>query len=234
MPSPDPKADPKKLPNNTKYIFNVGMTPSGGPNATNSPYIPNDRAYVSSSPLFTPFHSNPPNPPHQDRWDMHIAPFRINFSDPTLLALDRLDELINQPHLDVVTTPDPEKKEEEWIWMVITAPDKIPQDGGRIFFPAAHPMHLHGHDFALLRQSSKNWYDDKAINHVGEGAWFTPDKLNCRNPRLKCDNPPRRDVVLLPATGYVIIAFKADNPGYVHSLSLFLWLINCLGYETDH
>jgi hypothetical protein len=115
---------------------------------------------------------------------MHIAPFRINFSDPTLLALDRLDELIDQPHLDVVTLPDPDSKE-QWIWMVITAPDKIPQDGGRIFFPAAHPMHLHGHDFALLRQSSKNWYDDMAINHVGEGAWFTPDKLNCRNTKLK-------------------------------------------------
>ena len=146
---------------------------------------------------------------------MHIAPFRINFSDPTLLALDRLDELIDQPHLDVLTLPkaDDDLDDDQWIWMVITAPDKIPQDGGRIFFPAAHPMHLHGHDFALLRQSSKNWYDDPAVNHTGEKAWFPPGELNCRNERLKCDNPPRRDVLLLPASGYVIIAFKADNPG---------------------
>ncbi len=144
---------------------------------------------------------------------MHIAPFRINFSDPTLLALDRLDELIDQPHLDVLTLPKTDPDDDKWIWMVITAPDQIPQDGGRIFFPAAHPMHLHGHDFALLRQSSKNWYSDAAVNHTGESEWFTPDKLNCANERLKCDNPPRRDVLLLPATGYVIIAFKADNPG---------------------
>lgn len=33
------------------------------------------------------------------------------------------------------------------------------------------------------------------------------------------DNPPRRDVVLLPETGYIAIAFRADNPG--------VWLIHC-------
>ncbi|KAL9020067.1 MAG: hypothetical protein Q9185_002681 [Variospora sp. 1 TL-2023] len=35
----------------------------------------------------------------------------------------------------------------------------------------------------------------------------------------KYDNPPRRDVVLLPADGFVAIAFKADNPGS--------WLLHC-------
>src|SRR5271168_1749089 len=36
---------------------------------------------------------------------------------------------------------------------------------------------------------------------------------------MKFDNPPRRDVALLPAGGYIIIAFKADNPGS--------WLLHC-------
>lgn len=36
---------------------------------------------------------------------------------------------------------------------------------------------------------------------------------------LKLFNPPRRDVVLLPTNGYVVIAFKADNPGP--------WLVHC-------
>ena len=36
---------------------------------------------------------------------------------------------------------------------------------------------------------------------------------------LKYNNPPRRDVVLLPANGFVVIAFKADNPG--------IWLLHC-------
>ncbi|KAL2022363.1 hypothetical protein VTK56DRAFT_5430 [Thermocarpiscus australiensis] len=191
----DPKADPDKLPNNRKYIFNVGMTKSGGP-GTNTPYIPDDKPYT--------------------RWDMHIAPFRINFSDPTILALDRLDELVDKPWLDVITLPD---TEDQWIWLVITAPAKVPQNGGRIFFPAAHPMHLHGHDFAVLRQSTDNWYSDPEIGHLGESRWFGPGQLNCNNPRLNCRNPPRRDVVLLPASGYVIIAFKADNPG--------AWIFHC-------
>lgn len=60
-------------------------------------------------------------------------------------------------------------------------------------------MHLHGHDFALLQQSSTPW---------------DPNRLN-----LKLDNPPRRDVVLLPAGGFVVIAFKADNPGS--------WVMHC-------
>ena len=36
---------------------------------------------------------------------------------------------------------------------------------------------------------------------------------------MNFDNPPRRDVALLPAGGYLIIAFKADNPGS--------WLLHC-------
>ena len=60
-------------------------------------------------------------------------------------------------------------------------------------------MHLHGHDFAIVQQ-------------IG-GATF-PNGLN-----PKFNNPPRRDVVLLPTDGYVIIAFRTDNPGP--------WLIHC-------
>lgn len=36
---------------------------------------------------------------------------------------------------------------------------------------------------------------------------------------FRFDNPPRRDVVLLPAGGYIAIAFKPDNPG--------VWLLHC-------
>ena len=36
---------------------------------------------------------------------------------------------------------------------------------------------------------------------------------------LNRTNPPRRDVALLPANGYLIIAFKSDNPG--------AWLLHC-------
>jgi Multicopper oxidase len=61
-------------------------------------------------------------------------------------------------------------------------------------------IHLHGHDFAILQQA--------------ENTFLTPGNLS-----LKFDNPPRRDVVLLPMNGFVVIAFKTDNPGS--------WLLHC-------
>ena len=64
-------------------------------------------------------------------------------------------------------------------------------------------MHLHGHDFALLAQSSDPY----------------PGSLAQIKDTLKTTNPPRRDVVLLPKGGYIVIAFKADNPGP--------WLLHC-------
>ena len=43
---------------------------------------------------------------------------------------------------------------------------------------------------------------------------FHPKHLN-----LKLDNPPRRDVALLPRNGFLVLAFRADNPG--------TWLMHC-------
>jgi hypothetical protein len=61
-------------------------------------------------------------------------------------------------------------------------------------------IHLHGHDFAIL-QTEKNM------------------SYNIGNLNLTTNNPPRRDVVLLPSNGFMVIAFKADNPG--------TWLMHC-------
>jgi FtsP/CotA-like multicopper oxidase with cupredoxin domain len=56
-----------------------------------------------------------------------------------------------------------------------------------------HPMHLHGHDFWVLGQ--------------GSGIY------NASTADLTLTNTPRRDTVLLPGAGYVVIAFYTDNPG---------------------
>jgi Multicopper oxidase len=143
---------------------------------------------------------------------MHLAPLRIDFSEPTILNATHAQEKYAK-HLSVVTA---KGNDTQWIWLVITAPGDVPPDGARSFIPAAHPMHLHGHDFALLKQSENRWTDDRERF-----------ELNCENPSaINCTNPPRRDVVLLPANGYVIIAFKADNPG--STSYLLLW--SCYKY----
>ncbi|KAF2160971.1 multicopper oxidase [Zasmidium cellare ATCC 36951] len=69
-----------------------------------------------------------------------------------------------------------------------------------------HPIHLHGHDFYQLAQ--------------GTGTYESA------NPTLQTTNPIRRDVTMLPASGYVVIAFAADNPG--------AWLCHChIGWHTE-
>lgn len=69
-----------------------------------------------------------------------------------------------------------------------------------------YSLHLHGHDFFVLAQ--------------GLGAYADA------NVTLKTTNPPRRDVTMLPAQGYTVIAFQADNPG--------VWLMHChIGWHTD-
>jgi hypothetical protein len=63
-----------------------------------------------------------------------------------------------------------------------------------------HPIHLHGHDFFVLAQVPSNTFD----------LATSPLNLN---------NPLRRDVASLPGGGYLVIAFKTDNPGS--------WLMHC-------
>jgi FtsP/CotA-like multicopper oxidase with cupredoxin domain len=61
-----------------------------------------------------------------------------------------------------------------------------------------HPIHLHGHDFFVVAEGTGAYTSDVALN---------------------LDNPPRRDTAVLPASGFMVMAFQADNPG--------AWLMHC-------
>ncbi|KAI0477166.1 multicopper oxidase-domain-containing protein [Xylariaceae sp. FL0804] len=69
--------------------------------------------------------------------------------------------------------------------------------------PISHPMHLHGHDFLVLGTSA-----------AGAGGFTAADA-----GALAYANPTRRDVTMLPPTGWLVLAFAADNPG--------AWLMHC-------
>lgn len=66
-----------------------------------------------------------------------------------------------------------------------------------------HPIHLHGHDFLVLGASA-----------TGAGLFTDADKASLRSA-----NPTRRDVTMLPGGGWLVLAFRADNPGN--------WLMHC-------
>ncbi|XP_052173772.1 laccase-7-like isoform X1 [Diospyros lotus] len=65
----------------------------------------------------------------------------------------------------------------------------------------SHPMHMHGMDFYVLAQGFGN-YDP--VND--------PKKFNLVNPQ-------RRNTIAMPADGWVVIRFRANNPG--------TWLLHC-------
>jgi len=66
-------------------------------------------------------------------------------------------------------------------------------------FGISHPIHLHGHDFWIMAQTTGTYTAGvSTLNSV---------------------NPPRRDVATLPGNGYLAIAFQLDNPG--------AWLVHC-------
>jgi FtsP/CotA-like multicopper oxidase with cupredoxin domain len=75
-------------------------------------------------------------------------------------------------------------------WVIQAVPTIAP--------PQAHPIHLHGHDFYVLGAGTGIFNNNSTLNY---------------------NNPPRRDVAMLPAGGYLVIAHITDNPG--------AWLMHC-------
>jgi FtsP/CotA-like multicopper oxidase with cupredoxin domain len=71
------------------------------------------------------------------------------------------------------------------------------QSTSRIALP--HPIHLHGHDYYIVGRGAGTW----------DGS----------TTGLNFNNPTRRDTAVLPAGGYMLIAFPADNPG--------MWIMHC-------
>lgn len=94
-----------------------------------------------------------------------------------------------------------------------------------------HPVHLHGHHFHVLKiayppfdpetgNSTAFNPDIRCLNEqCTRATWADPSWINGDIPGLNLINPPLKDTINVPANGYVIIRFIADNPGY--------WLMHC-------
>ena len=88
----------------------------------------------------------------------------------------------------------------------------------------AHPVHLHGHHF---------WIVEVGYGDCSTGVCENSD-INCMNRWCDEDvrwsdtkqlvdvssiNRPRKDTVVIPPGGYVVIRFRRDNPGW--------WFLHC-------
>ena len=100
----------------------------------------------------------------------------------------------------------------------------------------SHPVHLHGHSFYVVHIGHGNTTDGNLTHNAREVVCNQSDFL-CRTPSWEGDSQPaflqrysddgmtfrrntiRKDTVIVPAGGYVVIAFRANNPGY--------WFLHC-------
>lgn len=124
------------------------------------------------------------------QWTINGSSLVLDWGRPTLECVLNNESF---PAAYNVVAVDNKKPSDEWAVLVIVnaAPG--------IFTSIAHPIHLHGHDFWILAQEGSPW--------DGSTAAF------------QTRNPPRCDVAMLPARGYLALAFRLDNPG--------AWLVHC-------
>ncbi|KAA8913747.1 multicopper oxidase-domain-containing protein, partial [Sphaerosporella brunnea] len=135
------------------------------------------------------------------RWEVGGEPMWLDWGNPVIV---NLENTTCNPEYDVIV----ENHRQvwpffDWVYFIIqgTCAFNSTTHPEQREIRAAHPIHLHGHDFAILAQ--------------GHGEWDALDP----KPKLNFNNPLRRDVALLDSTGYLVIAFRIDNPG--------VWLMHC-------
>lgn len=75
--------------------------------------------------------------------------------------------------------------------------------------PGKHPFHLHGHTFQVISRSEEGEDDDNPIIYDPKN----PD--HTKYPEF----PMERDTLLVNPNGFIVIRFKADNPG--------VWYFHC-------
>lgn len=99
----------------------------------------------------------------------------------------------------------------------------------------SHPVHLHGHYFYVLKMgfgvynniTAKFMTETDDVkcfgtkNYCNSASWKNDTWIKDASsiPGLNTKFPPKKDTVIVPTGGYVVIRFKADNPG--------AWFFHC-------
>ena len=134
------------------------------------------------------------------KWVLKDSSFYIDWTEPSLSLVMINGGSMENPFPREYNPVFLDQPKDSWVYFLIEG--NFTADDKQLYkrqAPVAHPMHLHGHDFVILASG----------NHT-----FNPAK-----DILNKDNPPRRDVALLPVNGFLLIAFQVNNPG--------TWLMHC-------
>ncbi|CAJ0580091.1 unnamed protein product, partial [Mesorhabditis spiculigera] len=106
---------------------------------------------------------------------------------------------------------------------------------------AAHPIHIHGHHVNIMKMGWPktnstgqvvgmnedlncsapfvNVNGDKVLNYCNNLEWANKTWLNGAVPGMNTVDPPLRDTFVLPVGGYVVLRYRAINPGW--------WFLHC-------
>lgn len=142
-------------------------------------------------------------------------------SQPTECTCTYVEEIVNGYKL--------EDNNDKSVMMVFSA---VGKGTNRDF---SHPVHLHGHSFYVVHVGYGTYADNGTL--LNNSNDIECDSDLCMNPSWRggvvppevtavmsssgmlIDTAVRKDTVIVPAGGYVAIAFLADNPGY--------WFLHC-------
>ena len=134
------------------------------------------------------------------KWVLKDSSFYIDWREPSLSLIAINGDKMQDPFPLDYNPVFLDQAKDSWVYFLIEG--NFTQTDQKIYkqqAPVAHPIHIHGHDFVILASG----------NHT----------YNPANDTIKTNNPPRRDVALLPVTGFLLIAFQVNNPG--------TWLMHC-------
>lgn len=132
------------------------------------------------------------------KWILANSSLYLDWEEPSLSLISFLNDTTGTQFPPSLAPIFLDFETGEWVYFVIIGNFQSTETP-RIPLTVAHPIHLHGHDFVILAQGNDT---------------FDPHKIK---PNLV--NPTRRDVAMLPAKGYLWVAFRIDNPGS--------WLMHC-------
>lgn len=131
-------------------------------------------------------------------WPVNGVPMKVDWNNPTLEYVKNNNVGSMPADTNKISVP----TANTWTFWIIQNNSSIP-----------HPIHLHGHDILILGAAPALATPQfpgntmRNYNHAVDG------------PNLKGNNPTRRDTTMLPAYGWVAIAYKTNNPG--------AWLFHC-------
>ena len=179
----------------------------------------------------------PPPTPYQ----VYKGQYNNDVNDQSVNTCNRCNATTNrltQPerctciHVEkIVTNEDAGSNSDKSVVMVFSA---VGDKGDRLR-DFSHPIHLHGHSFYVVKVGHGTYNSSDNFKLLENSDDVICESNLCMKPTWRDNTPPdfseyvtngklndtaiRKDTVIVPAGGYVVIAFQADNPGY--------WFMHC-------